>query len=380
MRVGIRASQMAADSGGGFTFEREVLGDLLRVAGESRHEFVALDGLRAGRPPGVAPSNFTFPPPPGLARRIWRRATRADAEAGVDVVWNLSPSHEPTDVPFITVVWDLQHRLQPFFPEVSSGGEWARRERRIGENLRRAAAVVAGTKAGQQEISTFFQVPERRIHVLPHPTPRFALEASPSAPGLLERFGLPGRYLLYPAQFWPHKNHVNLLHALRVLREGGIELSAALVGSDKGNAPVVRRLAEEMGLSSQVHFLGFVTTEELVALYRGAACLAYVSLFGPENLPPLEAFALGCPVVAADVPGSAEQLGDAALRVDATDPAALAAAVRQVCVDEDLRSQMVVRGRERARRWTGEDFVRGVFGVLDGLEPYVRTWQPGSGP
>ena len=85
-----------------------------------------------------------------------------------------------------------------------------------------------------------------------------------------------------------------------------------LVGDDKGQAGHVASLVREMGLSDSVHQLGFVETEELVALYRGAHSLLYLS-FGPENLPPLEAYALGCPVVASDVPGAREQLGEAAL-------------------------------------------------------------------
>jgi glycosyltransferase involved in cell wall biosynthesis len=259
---------------------------------------------------------------------------------------------------------------------VSAGGEWERRERQHRSRLQRAAAVIAGTEVGRREISAFYQVPEQRIHVLPHPTPSFALDAPPSQPGALDRFRLPEQYLLYPAQFWPHKNHAAALLALKLLRERGVELPMVFVGSDQGNASTVRRLAGELGLAGQVRFLGFVSVEELVALYRGALALAYPSLFGPENLPPLEAFALGCPVVAADVPGAAEQLGDAALRVDATRPEAIAGALLRLRDDASLRAALAARGLERARRFTGKDFVRGVYGILDGLAPYVRCWKP----
>jgi glycosyltransferase involved in cell wall biosynthesis len=381
MRVGVRGSQMTADAGGGHTFEREVFDELVRLAGESPHRFVALGGLRPSPDVAGSPSNLEYRAVPRIARRLVRRLSGSSLAAelsheGIDLVWNLGPSHPTTDVPFLTVVWDLQHRLQPFFPEVSAGGEWERRERAYGVNLRRAAGVIVGTEAGRGEVTSFFGVPPSRIHVLPHPTPRFALDAKPEAPGVLDRFGLPRRFVLYPAQFWPHKNHVNLLRAMRVLLDRGLELDVALVGSDQGNAPFVHRIAAELGLASRVHFLGFVTTGELVALYRRAACLAYVSLFGPENLPPLEAFALGCPVVAADVSGSEEQIGDAALRVDATDPERLADAIRRVVEDAELRHGLVARGKVRASQRTGRDFVRGVFAILDGLAPYVRCCRP----
>jgi glycosyltransferase involved in cell wall biosynthesis len=384
MRVGIRGSQWAADIGGGYTFEREVFDGLVQLAGESSHRFIALEGLAPADPGAEVPANVELRAGAGIGRRALRRAVRSGLDrelsrAGIDLVWNLFPFHPSSEIPFLTIVWDLQHRLQPFFPEVSARGEWQRRERMYGFNLRRAAGIVAGTEVGRGEITTFYGVSPARIHVLPHPTPGFALAAPPSRPEALARHRLPERFILYPAQFWPHKNHVNLLRALRILRDQGIELPAVLVGSDKGNAPIVRRVAEELGLSHQVHFLGFVTTEELVALYRSARCLAYVSLFGPENLPPLEAFALGCPVVAADVSGSEEQLGDAALRVDATDPGVLASALLRACTDEPLRSTLVGRGLVRARRSTREQFVRGVFGILDGLAPTMRCWRPETG-
>jgi glycosyltransferase involved in cell wall biosynthesis len=381
MRVGVLRSAAAPHAGGGFTFEQEIFDQLILGAGSPDHRFVVLDAPAALRP-ATLPENVEFrlaPPEPlhRLLRRARRfRIDRLAAEAQVDVVWNLSPFHYVTDTPFITVVWDLQHRLQPFFPEVSAKGEWAARERDHAVRLRRAAAVIAGTEAGRREVSLFYQVPEQRIHVLPHPTPRFALEAAAARPGLLDRFRLPSGYLFYPAQFWPHKNHVNLLLALKLLKDQGLALPLVLSGSDKGNAATVRELAGKLGLAGQVNLLGFVSVDELAALYRGALCLAYVSLFGPENLPPLEAFALQCPVLAAEVPGSLEQLGDAALLVDATQPPRIAEALRRMHDDAALRAALVARGRARARRWTGKEFVRGVCGILDGLAPFVRCWRP----
>jgi glycosyltransferase involved in cell wall biosynthesis len=383
LRVGVLPFSVGAHVGGGFTFEQEVLAQLLRIAPESAHRFVLLETTPERR--GDLPENVSYatPAPSSPLRRVLRRSrtqtvNQIVADADVDVVWSLFPHHPVPDVPFITIVWDLQHRLQPLFPEVSAGGEWDRREDMLSRLLRRAAAVIAGTEAGRREISAFYQVPEQRIHVLPHPTPRFALEApAGSSAGVVERFGLSPEYLLYPAQFWPHKNHANLLLAMRRLLDGGTRLQLVLVGSDHGgNAAAMRRLASQLGVEQHVRFLGFVQVEDLVALYRGARCLAYASLFGPENLPPLEAFALGCPVVASDVPGAQEQMGDAAVLVDATRPEDLADALRRVHEDAGLRTRLIERGRERALRWTGADFVRGVFRIVDGLEPYVRCWRP----
>jgi glycosyltransferase involved in cell wall biosynthesis len=85
-------------------------------------------------------------------------------------------------------------------------------------------------------------------------------------------------------------------------------------GSDKGNESYIKQMAAELDLADQVKFLGFVPQEDLCSLYRNAFALTYVTFNGPNGLPPLEAFALGCPVVASKILG--EQLGDGALLVD----------------------------------------------------------------
>jgi glycosyltransferase involved in cell wall biosynthesis len=88
----------------------------------------------------------------------------------------------------------------------------------------------------------------------------------------------------------------------------------------------------------------------------------------------LEAFALGCPVIAADVPGAREQLGDAALLVNPADEVEIAGAIRQLVRDPGQRERLIELGRKRARRFTGEDFVRGVFTLLDEFQVTRRCW------
>jgi glycosyltransferase involved in cell wall biosynthesis len=166
-----------------------------------------------------------------------------------------------------------------------------------------------------------------------------------------------------------------LLRSVKILQERyGLVLPLVFVGSNPGNLGHVRRVADELGLSKQTYFLGFVPREDLVDLYRHAFALTYVSFFGPENLPPLEAFALYCPVIASDVAGAREQLGDAALLVDPKDEEQMAKAIRSLHSDAVLRETLLKRGAERARKWTGDDFVRNVYAILDEFEPIRGRW------
>jgi glycosyltransferase involved in cell wall biosynthesis len=398
VKVGVYIGEALPEGGGGYTIVHEIATALARRARDSRHSFTLLTSVE--KPAGGSayeglevlslrqalggPSTITSVQG-RLSREIDRMRgrplwARGDVphrpkldelltNAKIDVVWYLSAWECcSVEIPFFTVVWDLQHRRQPFFPEVSRGGDWAFRERWMSTVLRRAAMVIAGNEVGRDEIERFYGVPRERIRLMPHPTPEAPLEGA--SPRLVS-----GEYLFYPAQFWPHKNHINLLLALRLLRERhGLDLSLALTGSDKGNLSFVQRRVGELGLRDHVRFLGFVSRPELAALYRDALALTYVTFFGPENLPTLEAFAAGCPVVASDVAGAREQLGEAALLVPPTDPEQIAAAVVRVRNEPGLRDRLVRAGQARSRLHTSADFVAGVESWLDEFEGVRRCW------
>jgi glycosyltransferase involved in cell wall biosynthesis len=310
-----------------------------------------------------------------LARSSWQSRLEAD---GVGVLWSPAPRVPTLDIPFAVTVWDLQHRVQPWFPEVSADGEYARREWVTAATLSRAMRVVVGTNAGAAEVERYYAVPPSRIRVLPHPTPSFALDAATadasSDVSLLRRFEVDEPFVLYPAALWPHKNHVTVLEALAQLGVDGLTVAAVFPGVDKGQESAIRARARALGIASRVRLPGFVDRRELVALYRRAAMMVYPSFFGPENLPPLEAFALGCPVVAADVDGSREQLGDAALLVDPVDARAFAGAIAQVLQHSELRQTLVDRGRARARTFTADDFAAGALTMIDEMARVRTTW------
>lgn len=399
MKVGVILPNIPPTVGGGFAFQDDVFQSLLKI--ESKHTFVIFGYLTEAqaREAGIKHLEF-FPFPrsfPGraifyLARsaasavtdlpiignrlRVTNRFQRAIRNLGIEVMWFVGPSYLEVNIPYIFTVWDLQHRLQPWFPEVSANGEWRRREKMYGTAIPRASVVIVGTEAGKAEAVHFYRAPVERVKIIPHPTPSFALNApKDKKEEVLTKYHIPKGYLFYPAQFWPHKNHAGLLLTVKILREQhGLTLPVVFVGSDMGNLPYVRRVVDELDLSAQVYFLGFVPQEDLVELYRNAFALTYLTFFGPENLPPLEAFALGCPVIASNVSGAKEQLGDAALLVDPRNEEQVAMAVKYLYEDLELRRTLAQRGFERASRWTGQDFVRSVFSILDEFEPVRRCW------
>ena len=295
----------------------------------------------------------------------------------IDIVWFLEPARARVSVPYITTVWDLAHRSQPYFPEVSiTGWDWEGREQAYRSVLPRASFILTGTCAGKSEIVHYYGVNPENVIVIPFPAPVFANEDHRD--GILDihkKYGIRGDFLIYPAQFWPHKNHVNVLIALALLkRNKGMTIEMVFTGSDKGNAEHVFGKINELGLHDQVHMLGFVPRSDLRALYSKAMALTFASFLGPDNIPPLEAFALGCPVIASRVSGAQEQFGHAAVLFDPADPEDLASAIVAISENQELRERIVQKGAEIAEMRTPQAYVENVCKILDKFELIRRCW------
>ncbi|MBO3458945.1 glycosyltransferase family 4 protein [Aetokthonos hydrillicola Thurmond2011] len=406
MRVGIIFRGGLPEVGGGYTFSHEILESIANFCSHSSHSFIIFS---TNKQSPNALSKWTNIEHISLYTSFkirWKYRFLAIRDAvlkklnnykkvkfnienwhrkfiltslknnNIDIIWETGPDCLTMEVPYIMTVWDLQHRMQPYFPEVSVKGEWDMREQSYATQLKRAAFVLTGTEAGKAEINQLYQVPAQRIKVLPFPTPGFALDSVvDDGEHILKKYNLPNNYLFYPAQFWPHKNHVGLLLAVKWLKDKyGINFPVVFTGSDHGNEKYVRQTVCDLDLSKQVYFLGFVPKKDLTLLYYHAFSLTFLTFFGPDNLPPLEAFALGCPVVASRVSGAEEQLGDAALLVDPKDTEEIALAIKSLWDDMTLRQSLIERGFVRANKWIGKDYIKGIFSLLDEFTAVRRCW------
>ena len=308
-----------------------------------------------------------------LQNRKYKNAlNQAVLENQIELMWFATPAYEQVDTPYVYTVWDLQHRLQTYFPEVSiADNAFEAREKSYDSIIPKASFVVTGNEAGKKEVSKFYSYPENRIKTLPLPTPDFILKED------FEKTNhrVVENILFYPAQFWPHKNHIVILLALKILKEKhGLDFKIVFTGSDKGNLDYIKSKIFELGLNDRVEFLGFVSVEKLIELYKNSFALVFSSFFGPDNIPPLEAFALGCPVISAKVSGSEYQLKDAAILFDPKSEIELATAINKLYEDIELRNKLIKNGLQIAQGWTSKEYVQGVFKIVDDFEPIRRCW------
>ena len=230
-------------------------------------------------------------------------------------------------------------------------------------SLHRADRVVAGTSAAARDAQHLLGLDPPRLRVVPHglaPHIASALEMPPPT-RQTER-----PYLLAVSTLYGHKNYPRLLQAFASLRQRNrVPHELRIIGADADlKAADLRRIATDLGIGDAVVLLGPVPHDRIAPHYQQADALVYVSLAETFGHPPLEAMALGCPVIASNTTSLPEITGGAAELVDPTNVQAIASAIERVVTQPQRRAELVDRGRQRARDFTWSRAAERLLGVL----------------
>ena len=280
----------------------------------------------------------------------------------IDLVYFISPSRFALDLEklnFIFTIWDLCHRDNVEFPEVKLKGEFDNRELRINYAAKRAISILVDSNYGKCNLSKKYNIEEKRICVIPF-EPLIDIKEKKVLPYssdfIKKKYSIEYKYIFYPAQFWPHKNHIYILKAIYILEQKyNIKLNIIFSGGDKGNKEKVRKFAKKIGIHDQLIFTGFISNKELISLYKYSIALVMPTFFGPTNIPPLEAFKIGVPVIYPDLNGLRDQVGDAALLMNLYDPNTLSECLYKLQKNKDLRNDLLSKGYEILNKNTAYD-------------------------
>jgi glycosyltransferase involved in cell wall biosynthesis len=300
--------------GGSETYARELTRGLVDVVGLDVVAMVSAGaaGFSMGVPEVVAER---VPGGASTGQRIRTQLQGSFTRSLRGVVTTADVVHYPLSVPvprpprgkpFVQTLLDVQHH------DLSSLFSRAEREYRrltYDRPARRADAVITISEFSKRRIVEHLGVDPDRVHVA-----HLGVDMAELTP----HRGPRERFVLYPARGWPHKNHRKLVEAMHLVRERVPDMRLVLTGGGLDELDQLPEWVEKRGL---------VSREELLRLYRQAACLAFPSRYEGFGLPPLEAMASGCPVAAADAGSLPEICGDAATLFDPQDPSDIARAV-----------------------------------------------------
>jgi glycosyltransferase involved in cell wall biosynthesis len=266
-----------------------------------------------------------------------------------DVVHLLFQGGRPSRRPFIYHPHDLQHR---HLPEFFSKRSIAAREVAYKYMCQNAAVVAVGTSWVKQDVQSSYQLAEDKVVVVPLAPVLSPVRETPDQ-HLEKRLQVLGRYALYPAANWPHKNHEQLFAAWQLLvrEDEGIQL--VLSGPRHGGVDLAA-LARANSIDNLVTDLGYLGSADHRHVLANASIMVVPTLFESASFPVWEAMMLGVPVACSNVTSLPAQVEDAALLFSPNSVEGMASAIRILRNDRQTVELLIGRGRKRVRQFTWE--------------------------
>lgn len=276
---------------------------------------------------------------------------------GADVLFCpfTAPTFHERGIPTLCTLYDLQFAV---YPQFFDDADFAYRRSVMLDAARKATMLAAISDFSRDAAIRYASIQPARIEtVYLRMAGRFA-DASASGSNLLGGLGLsPGNYLLYPANFWRHKQHEMLLTAFGMACQAGLPpgIRLVLTGAPGGRQQYLAGAARALGLGDRVIFPGYLDDAELAIVLEHAHGLVFPSLYEGFGLPVLEAMAAGVPVACSNSTALAEIAADAALLFDPRKPADVSRAILGLVLDGAVREDLVARGRERAHAFSDRE-------------------------
>ncbi len=347
MRIGVNALYLIPGGVGGTEiYLRFLLAALAEI--DRDNQYFVFTNRETGADLVPAQSNFTHVPQAVRAanrpaRLLWEQTALplAVVRLRLDVLFN--PGFTAPllcGCRQVTVFHDLQHKRHPEYfrwfdlPFWNFFLFWSAKVSRL---------VVAVSDATREDLLRWYRLPPSKVRTIPSGVdPRFFELAARRQPEC---------FLLAVSTLHPHKNLDGLLRAFAIFRERHPEYRLIVSGIHGFFSPQLHALRESLQLGDSVEFPGWIPREDLYDLYRRAAAFLYPSLFEGFGFPVLEALAAGVPTACSCIEPLNGIAGEAALKFDPLDTAAIAAAMQRLVEDEGSRAQLATAGPRRAAQF-----------------------------
>jgi glycosyltransferase involved in cell wall biosynthesis len=371
MKIGIELRHVTLGSSGGVAIMlQKVLGEMFKLFPED--EFTVFCTIYNRSLLTDCPENVSFYSLPTLS--FFPELEARLNEKKIEVLFRSFPMFDSLNFPMAKqtfLIPDLQHEAYPeFFPPA------VLEERRGAFNrvMSRAGAIGTLTEFTRK---TILDHPENQCTDIFLFQPALTREDQPSGEVKLkpeEETLLPkGRYFYYPANLWAHKNHRRIFEAFQLfLGQSEAKIELVLSGHPEG----WEKLQAEFP-NLPVRHLGFVRPEFVQILYQHATALVFFSLYEGFGMPLLDAFAAGSPVICSNTTSLPEVGGEAVLSCDPQDSGAMSALMQRITQDEELRAELIARGKERLKYFSWHASARNLREACQRLSQ--RATQPASG-
>ena len=270
--------------------------------------------------------------------------TKDELDLFYDIKFFISPAvsaypHFFVNKPFVFTLHDMQEKYYPYyFTLYERFTRWVNNK-----TLSKCAyKIICESEYVKNDIINFTDTIPEKVVIIQSPPPENLVNYifdNYKYIKIKNKYKLPDNYLIYPAQSWPHKNHLKLLEAFSIVNKDNLNLNLILTGNINNNYKYILKKIDELGISNKVKHLGCISYEELLYVYKMSIMLIMPTLFESVSIPIYESFFLKVPVCASNVLAIPEQVGDAGILFDPNDVYDMADKISILLNDEKLRNE-----------------------------------------
>lgn len=304
------------------------------------------------------------------ARIAWEQLTLPSLirQKHIDVLHspvNVLPAWLPRDCAGVVTLHDLAFLR---FPNILTRSKRLYHRMFTVRSIRRASMVIAVSESTKQDAIELVGVPGERVQtVYTCIDTRFSIVPRvEEIQGFREKQGLIDGYLLYLGTLEPRKNITTLIEAYAQLRKTYARSEKLVLAGGKGWLyDAIFERVQQLGLTSEVLFAGFVADTAQALWYRAASAFVYPSLYEGFGIPVVEAIACGVPVVTSNVSSLPEAGADIALCIDPYNVEAMAAAMYKALTDQTFRQKCSTMAPVVAQRFSAQRMVKQTIQVYE---------------
>lgn len=258
------------------------------------------------------------------------------------------------NIPTLISMHDLQHK---YFPEFFYAPGIKKRDDYYRSSAELCSRIIVSFNHVKNDIINFYNISSEKIDVC---RPGLEIQGGISAKvmkrsnDILEKYKVPEDFLIYPAAPSPHKNHIRLIRALRLLHSKyNKKISLVVTGrvSSFDYDAELKNEINKLGLNRYVTFTEWVSNEELYVLLKKSSLVVIPTLYEAGSGPLDEAIALGTPVICSNVTALPEQIGDEKFLFDPYDVEKMAEKIYLMLTDEKLRKENIENSQIQAEKF-----------------------------
>ncbi len=278
-----------------------------------------------------------------------------------------SPSHYAprfSPIPTAISIMDLSYI---HFPQLFAKKDLYQLTKWTAYSVANAKKIFTISEASKNDIINHYKVEAERI-VVTYPGIKAKsnpMDKTPTLEELKQRYGIEGKFILFVGTIQPRKNIARLIEAFSQVLKKHEKISLVIVGKKGWLYEPILQKPHDLGISSKVKFLDFISNNDLHALYQYALCYILPSLYEGFGLPVLEAMQYGCPVITSNISSLPEAGGDAALYVNPEDVSDIANKIFMMVENQKVREEYRKKGYEHIKKFSWKKTAQQTLAVLE---------------